>query len=179
MFVFIRCNLGVYIRSYICPCTCSCISTRISRLQLPPNPCFQTVTLPGSPGYALYPSAQEPLSKAIRRIRQNDGLETGITGATAARLFSVEDSVVMIRSPVTRCCAQHRWIERVVRARRPTAWRPSVLLCDASTCFVWSVAPRARVLNTGVRDLKNTARAIKYTFYVLKYVRVHYLYSKH
>ena len=38
----------------------------------PHNPGFQTIILPGSPGYALYPSAQ---------VAQNDGLETGLRGA--------------------------------------------------------------------------------------------------
>ena len=43
----------------------------------PPQSSFQTVIWPGFPGYALYPSARV------------DGLETGITGAAAAKYFAL------------------------------------------------------------------------------------------
>ena len=56
----------------------------------PLRPGFQTVVLPGSPGYALYPSAQVPM---------NDGLETGIMGATAARRIAWHE--------VTQRCPSH------------------------------------------------------------------------
>ena len=47
---------------------------------------------PGSPGYALYPSIQVPLVRIYRAHTcpgepgENDGLDTGITGGTAAAL---------------------------------------------------------------------------------------------
>ena len=150
----------------------------------PHNPGFQTVILPGSPGHALYLSVLCHLCGWIhtRGTRQNDGLETGISGG-CGREISVDSMEGGSRA--ASCCPgmYQNMVLTEVKGQQDVRWtelaaqdaeRRRAAKRESSDARAGAHAPHLRMLPTPSPPATLAARGYYHVvFAIAKCVRGH------